>query len=73
MPEALLERIIRVSSKPGDLVFDPFAGSGTTLAVAKRLDRHYLGFELSTEYAEQVRLRLESVQSETLSNLPFPA
>src|SRR5260370_31474 len=73
MPEALLERIIRVSSKPGDLVFDPFAGSGTTLAVAKRLDRHYLGFELSTEDAEQVRLRLESVQSETLSNLPFPA
>ena len=47
MPEAVLERIIRVSSNPGDLVLDPFAGSGTTLAAAKRLGRRYLGIELS--------------------------
>ena len=47
MPEAVLERIIRVSSNPGDVVLDPFAGSGTTLAVAKRLGRHYLGMEFS--------------------------
>jgi DNA modification methylase len=73
MPEALLERILRVSSNPGDLVLDPFAGSGTTLAVAKRLDRRYLGFELSTEYAEKVRERLENVQPETKANLPFLA
>ncbi|MFL5243990.1 MAG: DNA methyltransferase [Gemmataceae bacterium] len=73
MPEALLERIIRVSSNPGELVFDPFAGSGTTLAAAKRLDRRYLGFELSAEYADKVRQRLDSVQSEKRSNLPFPA
>jgi site-specific DNA-methyltransferase (adenine-specific) len=61
MPEAVLERIIRVASRPGDLVLDPFAGSGTTLAVAKRLGRDYIGFELSPEYAEQIRRRLEQV------------
>ena len=55
MPEAVLERIIRVSSNPGDLVLDPFAGSGTTLATARKLGRRYLGIELSEEYAEGVR------------------
>jgi site-specific DNA-methyltransferase (adenine-specific) len=63
MPEGVLERIIRVASHPGELVLDPFAGSGTTLAVAKRLGRRYLGIELSQEYAEKVRERLEGVQS----------
>ena len=58
MPEALLERIIRVASNPGDLVFDPFAGSGTTLSAAKKLNRDYLGIELSPAYAEKVRDRL---------------
>ena len=53
MPEAVLERIIRVASNPGDLVIDPFAGSGTTLAVAKKLGRKFLGCELSEEYAER--------------------
>ena len=42
MPEGVLDRIIRVASNPGDLVIDPFAGSGTTLAVAKRLGRRFL-------------------------------
>ncbi len=64
LPEALLERIVRVSSNAGDLVFDPFAGSGTTLAVAKRLGRDYLGCEMSTEYAKQVRQRLGDVKVE---------
>jgi site-specific DNA-methyltransferase (adenine-specific) len=58
MPEAVLERIIRVASDPGDLVIDPFAGSGTTLAVAQKLGRRFLGCELSDEYAEGVRKRL---------------
>ena len=62
MPEAVLERIIKVTSNPGDVVLDPFAGSGTTLAVAKRLGRRYLGVELSEDYAEHVRKRLENVQ-----------
>jgi site-specific DNA-methyltransferase (adenine-specific) len=63
MPEAVLERIIRVSSNPGDLVLDPFAGSGTTLATARRLGRRYLGIELSAEYAEAIRQRLEQVRA----------
>jgi len=67
MPEGVLERIIRVSSNPDDLVVDPFAGSGTTLAVAKRLGRHYLGVEWSENYAEGVRQRLAGVSVE----LPF--
>jgi site-specific DNA-methyltransferase (adenine-specific) len=62
MPEQLLGRIIRVSSNPGDLVLDPFAGSGTTLAVAKKLSRHWVGFELSKEYAGQARKRLGSIR-----------
>jgi DNA modification methylase len=58
MPEAVLERIIRVSSNAGDLVLDPFAGSGTTVATAHRLGRRYLGIELSADYAEEIRVRL---------------
>jgi DNA modification methylase len=69
MPEAVLERIIRVSSNSGDLVLDPFAGSGTTLAVAKRLGRRYLGIELSAEYAERVRQWLTVVSHNVWQNL----
>src|SRR5262245_39768857 len=58
MPEQLLARIIEVSSNPGELVLDPFAGSGTTLAVAKKLGRKWLGFELSKQYVDQVCSRL---------------
>ena len=58
MPEAVLERIIRVASNPGDLVLDPFAGSGTTLAAAKTLGRNWFGIELSERYAEQIARRL---------------
>ena len=58
LPEALLERIIKVSSNPGALVFDPFVGSGTTLAVAARLGRDWLGCEMSGEYAEKARERI---------------
>jgi site-specific DNA-methyltransferase (adenine-specific) len=63
MPEAVLERIIKVSSNPGGLVLDPFAGSGTTLAVARKLGRRWLGIELSAEYAEAVRERLEAIEA----------
>ncbi len=59
MPEQLLGRIIRSCSNPGDLVLDPFAGSGTTLTVAKKLHRRYLGFELSADYAQRAQARLE--------------
>lgn len=59
LPEALLERVIRLSSNPGDLVFDPFTGSGTTLATAARLDRRWLGCELSPDYAAKATKRIE--------------
>jgi site-specific DNA-methyltransferase (adenine-specific) len=62
MPEQLLGRIIRACSNPGDLVLDPFAGSGTTLTVARKLDRRYLGYEISPDYAERARARLEAAQ-----------
>jgi site-specific DNA-methyltransferase (adenine-specific) len=62
MPEQLLGRIIRACSNPGEIVLDPFAGSGTTLVVAKKLGRRWLGFELSTEYAAQVRDRLAAAR-----------
>lgn len=58
MPEQLLGRILRISSKPGDVVFDPFAGSGTTLVAAKKLGRQWLGTELSTEYVRRIEKRL---------------
>jgi DNA modification methylase len=60
MPEQLLGRIIKVSSNPGALVLDPFAGSGTTLVVAKKLARRWIGFELSDKYASKAGLRLTS-------------
>ena len=66
MPEAVLERIIRVATKPGDVVLDPFAGSGTTLAVAKRLGRKFLGIELSESYTMYIKERLADVEVELI-------
>ncbi|MCC6678629.1 MAG: site-specific DNA-methyltransferase [Phycisphaerales bacterium] len=62
-PEKLCERPILAGCPPGGIVLDPFAGSGTTCVVAKRLGRRYLGFEASPKYAEQARRRLNSVDS----------
>ncbi len=63
MPEQLLGRIVRASSNSGDIVVDPFAGSGTTLAVAKKLGRRFLGCELSPEYAQRATARVGEVQT----------
>lgn len=60
-PEALLHRVILASTKPNDLVVDPFMGSGTTGAVAKRLRRRWLGFELDADYAAVARQRIDRV------------
>lgn len=62
MPEQLLGRIVKACSNEGDLVLDPFAGSGTTLAVAKKLGRKYLGLEISKEYADQSTKRLSQIK-----------
>ena len=60
-PEALLHRVILASSNPGDVVLDPFFGSGTTAAVAKRLGRRFIGIEREAAYAEAARTRLAAV------------
>lgn len=65
LPEALLMRIIMASSNPGDIVLDPFVGSGTTVAVAKRLGRRFVGIDLSQEYCARSRLRLAQVADES--------
>ncbi len=73
MPEQLLGRIIRACSNEGDLVLDPFGGSGTTLAVAKKLKRRFIGFELSPEYAKQIRQRLKKITpGDPLDGAPEP-
>ncbi len=63
MPEQLLGRIIRSCSSEGETVIDPFSGSSTTLAVAKKLGRNYFGFELSKEYVRLGTERLGSITS----------
>ncbi|MBM4021151.1 MAG: site-specific DNA-methyltransferase [Planctomycetes bacterium] len=73
MPEQLLGRIIRASSHEGDTVLDPFAGSGTTLAVAKKLRRRFLGCELSAAYAARIRDRLSAIRAgQRLDGAPEP-
>jgi site-specific DNA-methyltransferase (adenine-specific) len=62
MPEQLLGRIIRACSNEDELVLDPFAGSGTTLASAKKLKRRYVAFELSEQYTLQVKARLKAIE-----------
>jgi modification methylase len=61
-PEALLARVLMASSKPGDVVLDPFFGSGTTGAVAKRLGRHFVGVEREQAYIDAAMARIEAVE-----------
>ena len=73
MPEQLLGRIIRACSHEGDLVLDPFGGSGTTLAVAKKLGRSFLGLELSAQYAARIEERLAGIEvGDPLVGAPEP-
>ncbi|MDB5591164.1 site-specific DNA-methyltransferase [Enterovirga sp.] len=61
-PEALLSRILLAASNPGDLVLDPFFGTGTTGAVARRLGRHFVGIEREPAYAEAARRRIAAIE-----------
>ena len=64
-PRALLERFVRVSSRVGDVVFDPFAGSGSTGLVALKGGRRFIGFEINPEYYQWAAGALESASLET--------
>jgi modification methylase len=72
-PEALLFRCITAASNPGDVILDPFFGTGTTGAVAKRLGRHFIGLERDPGYAAVARKRIANVRKladEDLSQKP---
>jgi modification methylase len=68
-PEALLHRILLASSKPGGVVLDPFFGTGTTGAVAKRLGRHFVGVERETDYIAAATARIAAVEPAAPSSL----
>ncbi|MFQ5774479.1 MAG: site-specific DNA-methyltransferase [Kiloniellaceae bacterium] len=61
-PEALLHRIVLAATRPGEVILDPFLGSGTTAVVAKRLGRRYVGFEREPRYADMARRRIARVR-----------
>jgi len=63
-PEELIRRLVLACSDRGDLVVDPFGGSGTTFVVCEKLERRWLGTELEAEYVEIVRQRLQGVESD---------
>jgi modification methylase len=65
-PEALLARVMLAASSPGDVILDPFFGSGTSGAVAKKLGRHFIGVERDSGYAAAARARIATIE-------PLPA
>ncbi|MEM1364269.1 MAG: site-specific DNA-methyltransferase [Pseudomonadota bacterium] len=62
-PEALLHRILMAASNPGDVVLDPFFGSGTTGAVAKKLGRHFIGIEREQDYIDVAQARIDGIRA----------
>lgn len=60
-PEGLLHRLLLASSKPGDIILDPFFGTGTTGAVAKKLGRKWIGIEQEEDYAQAAQERIDAV------------
>ncbi len=69
-PEALLYRVITSSTKPGDVILDPFFGSGTTGAVAKRLGRHFIGIERDKTYAKHALKRIGQIEAAPSIRIP---
>lgn len=70
-PEALLYRVILAASKPGDVVLDPFFGSGTTGAVARKLHRRWIGIEREQRYVELAHQRIGAIQPEPYDEKVF--
>jgi modification methylase len=71
-PEALLYRVLLASTNPGDVVLDPFFGTGTTGAVAKKLGRHYIGIERNAEYIQVAEERIAAVEAAPEAALKVP-
>ncbi|MCL4339954.1 MAG: site-specific DNA-methyltransferase [Nitrososphaerota archaeon] len=71
-PEALLYRIINATSKPSDIILDPFAGTGTTLAVAKKLGRYFIGIEKEKIYVDVCKERLSKATVFQQQLLDYP-
>ena len=67
-PEALLHRIISATSRPGDVVLDPFCGTGTTAAVAKRLGRHFITMDREDRYVQVARNRVSGIVPAVLTD-----
>ncbi len=70
-PEALLYRVILASSNPGDVVLDPFLGSGASAAVAKRLHRNWIGIEREERYIRLAQARIDAIQPEPYDEAVF--
>ena len=74
-PEELLKRVILSTTRPHDVILDPFFGSGTTGAVAKKLDRHFIGLEREDKYIKAATARIKVVEPQTGPDgfVPFEA
>jgi len=71
-PESLLYRVLLATTNPGDIVLDPFFGTGTTGAVARKLGRHYIGIERDSSYLEVAAQRIATVEIAPESALQIP-
>ncbi len=70
-PEALIYRLLLAASNPGDVVLDPFFGTGTTGAVAKRLHRRWIGIEREARYVEAAQARIDGIEAEAFDAQVF--
>lgn len=70
-PEELVERLLKIYSYKNDIVLDPFNGIGTTTYVAKKLDRQYIGYDLSEQYCQIAEKRIESLIFSVVEDLSF--
>ncbi|MEM7343707.1 MAG: site-specific DNA-methyltransferase [Chloroflexota bacterium] len=70
-PEALLYRVIQSTSNPGDVILDPFFGTGTTGAVAKKLHRHWIGIERETAYVKAAQQRIDEIDPSAFNEDTF--
>jgi site-specific DNA-methyltransferase (adenine-specific) len=66
-PAAIVEEFLRLLTRPGDVVLDPFIGSGSTAVACKRLGRRFIGYDINPEYCEYARQRIAETPGETLS------